>query len=232
MTDKKPGFFKRLFSRKPRDVDAEKEKVNRPSAAAAPPTSTDTVSGGKAKEKRGAAGGHGHTKAAIPSVTVDPPPDDKKSPAKKPVPAAAAAKQKKPRQETGSRSTAEEGTKQRRLSRKKRKDGPKGSAVVAPADPNQRLEFPTTPEMILAVHKRKPFLDKNEEWLVVELNEYECLVENLDIVKTIATHSQFFEVEPDELWEEFFEYVEEVPSYDEVINYDVWQEFRDEKYPC
>lgn len=86
--------------------------------------------------------------------------------------------------------------------------------------------------MILAYHQAKPFLDKNEEWLLVELNEYECLVDGLEIVKTIAKHSKFFEVEPDELWEEFFEYVEEMPSYDEVINFDVWQEFRDNKYPC
>jgi len=42
----------------------------------------------------------------------------------------------------------------------------------------------------------------------------------------------FLQVEPDELWEEFFEFVEDVPSYDEIINYDVWQEFRDVKYPC
>jgi hypothetical protein len=38
------------------------------------------------------------------------------------------------------------------------------------------------------------------------------------------------QVEPDELWEEFFEFVENVPSYDEIINYDVWQEFLLEKY--
>jgi len=40
------------------------------------------------------------------------------------------------------------------------------------------------------------------------------------------------QVEPDELWEEFFEFVENVPSYDEIINYDVWQEFLLEKYNC
>lgn len=39
-------------------------------------------------------------------------------------------------------------------------------------------------------------------------------------------------MEPDELWEEFFEFVENVPSYDEIINYDVWQEFLLEKYNC
>jgi len=86
--------------------------------------------------------------------------------------------------------------------------------------------------MILAHHKKKPFLNKNEEWLLVELNEFECLVESVDIIKTIAKHSKFFEVEPDELWEEFFEFVEEMPTYDDIINFDVWQEFRDEKYPC
>jgi hypothetical protein len=66
----------------------------------------------------------------------------------------------------------------------------------------------------------------------VELNEFECLVESMDIIKIIAKHSKFFEIDPDELWEEFFEFMEEVPSYDEIINYDVWQEFRDKKYPC
>jgi len=30
--------------------------------------------------------------------------------------------------------------------------------------------------------------------------------------RSIAEHSKFFEVEPDELWEEFFEFVDEVPS--------------------
>ena len=40
------------------------------------------------------------------------------------------------------------------------------------------------------------------------------------------------QVEPDELWEEFFEYVEDMPSYDEMINFDVWQEFRFNKYNC
>lgn len=86
--------------------------------------------------------------------------------------------------------------------------------------------------MILAHHQAKPFLNKNEEWLLVELNEFECLVDGLEVIRTIAKHSKFFEVEPDELWEEFFEFVDEVPSYDEVINFDVWQEFRDNKYPC
>ena len=67
---------------------------------------------------------------------------------------------------------------------------------------------------------------------MVELNEYECLVESLDIVRMIADHSKFFEVEPDDLWEEFFEFVEDQPIYDEIINLDIFREFRDQKYPC
>lgn len=99
-------------------------------------------------------------------------------------------------------------------------------------DTSQPLIFPTTPETILEYHKQKPILDENEEWLVVELNEFECLVDSLDVLRIIAKHSKFFEVSPDELWEEFFEFVDTVPSYDEVINFDVWQEFRDKKYTC
>ena len=99
-------------------------------------------------------------------------------------------------------------------------------------DLSKPLEFPCTPELILAYHKKKPFLSSNEEWLVVELNEYECLVESLDIVRMIADHSKFFEVEPDDLWEEFFEFVEDQPIYDEIINLDIFREFRDQKYPC
>jgi len=99
-------------------------------------------------------------------------------------------------------------------------------------DTAQPIVYPTTPEAILEYHKAMPFLDQNEEWLIVELNEYECLVDGIEIIKIIANHSKFFEVEPDELWEEFFQFVDDVPAYDEVINFDVWQEFRDKKYTC
>ncbi len=98
-------------------------------------------------------------------------------------------------------------------------------------DTSKELEFPCTPETVLAYHKNKPFLNSSEEWLIVELNEYECLIDSRDVISVIAKCSKFFEVEPDELWAEFFEFVEEVPAYDEVINYDIWQEFRDAKYP-
>lgn len=99
-------------------------------------------------------------------------------------------------------------------------------------DLSKPLEWPTTPEFVLEYHNHKNFLTKNEEWLLVELNEYECMVENDEIIKIIAKHSKFFEVDPPELLEEFFEWVDECPAYDEVINYDIWQEFTLAKYEC
>jgi len=121
----------------------------------------------------------------------------------------------------------------RRLRHRKRPISSNNTSVTGvQVDTSKPLEYPATPEMIYEYHRRRPFLDKNEEWLIMELNEYECLVDSLEVIKIIAKHSKFFEVEPDELWEEFFEFMEDVPSYDEIINYDVWQEFRDNKYPC
>ena len=99
-------------------------------------------------------------------------------------------------------------------------------------DLTKPLEWPTTPEFILEYHNAKTFLTKNEEWLLVELNEFECMVENEEIIKVMAKHSKFFEVDPPELLEEFFEWVDECPAYDEVINYDIWQEFTLAKYEC
>ena len=106
------------------------------------------------------------------------------------------------------------------------------SGVLCKVDISQPIIYPTTPETILEYHKAMPFLDENEEWLMVELNEYECLVDGIEIIRIIAKHSKFFEVEPDDLWEEFFQFVDDVPAYDEVINFDIWQEFRDKKYTC
>ncbi len=99
-------------------------------------------------------------------------------------------------------------------------------------DLTKPLEWPTTPEFVLEYHNHKNFLTKNEEWLLVELNEFECMVETEEIIKTIAKHSKFFEVDPPELLEEFFEWVDECPAYDEVINFDIWQEFTLAKYEC
>jgi len=61
-------------------------------------------------------------------------------------------------------------------------------------DTSRPLEFPATPEVILDYHRAKPFLNNNEEWLIVELNEFECLVDGIDILRIIAKHSKFFEV--------------------------------------
>ena len=116
-------------------------------------------------------------------------------------------------------------------SQRKRKKGGKKSSNVN-VDVSKPLDYPATPELILEYHKKKAFLNHTEEWLIVELNEFECLVDNYEMIKLMAKHSKFFEAEPDELVEEFFEFVEDVPSYDEIINYDVWQEFRDKKYLC
>ena len=58
------------------------------------------------------------------------------------------------------------------------------------------------------------------------------MVEDEEIIKTMAKHSKFFEVDPPELLEEFFEWVDECPAYDEIINYDIWQEFTLAKYEC
>lgn len=119
----------------------------------------------------------------------------------------------------------------RKISTAKKKKARKESTTVQ-INVEKPLDYPCTPELILEYHKRKAFLSRNEEWLLVELNEYECLIESQDIIKVIAKHSKFFEVDPDELWEEFFEFVEEMSCYDDIINYDVWQEFRDKKYLC
>ena len=99
-------------------------------------------------------------------------------------------------------------------------------------DVSKPIDYPCVPEILLEYQKAKPFLKPNEEWLLVELAEFECLIESVEILQIMAKHSKFFELDPPEMVEEFFEFVDDVPSYDEVINYDVWQEFRDKRYPC
>ena len=103
---------------------------------------------------------------------------------------------------------------------------------VSDAKLREPLEYPCVPELMLEHHKREPLLNPTEEWLLMELNEYECLIDSLHVVQLMAKHSKFFEVEPPELVDEFFAYVDSMPSYDEVINLDTWQEFRDVKYLC
>jgi len=99
-------------------------------------------------------------------------------------------------------------------------------------DVSKPLEWPAEPELVLEYHKAKSFLTPNEEWFLVELNEFECLVDSQEILSIMAQHTKYTEMEPDEYLEEFFEFVDDVATYDEIINYDVWQEFRDIKYPC
>ena len=92
------------------------------------------------------------------------------------------------------------------------------------------LKFPAPPELILEHHRKFPFLTPTEEWIIIELNEYECLVDSLEVIRIAAEHSKFFEVDPFELWQEFFEFVTDCCSFDNVINEDIWEEFNDKKY--
>ena len=166
------------------------------------------------------------TKKLERAHTVDATTTEKKPAEKKPVEKKPAPKKEAPAASGGGGGGgATTGGKRR----KKKKTTTKTDYCI---DTSKPLEYPCTPEQIIDYHKQKSFLSANEEWLVVELNEYECLVDSEEIIKIIAKHSKFFELDPPELWEEFFEFVEDVPSYDEVINYDVWQEFRDKCYPC
>ena len=114
--------------------------------------------------------------------------------------------------------------------RRRRKKAGGGSSSLS-IDVSKPLEFPCTPEVILAYHKRKAILSSTEEKIIVELTEFECLIDSREVLQMIAKHCKFIDVEPHDLWEEFFDFVDELSSYDEVINIDVWQEFKDEKYP-
>ena len=71
---------------------------------------------------------------------------------------------------------------QRRSSRR-RKNRPRLTKDLSFVDVSQPLEYPCTPETLLSYHKRKEMLGPTEEWLVVELNEYECLIESLEIIQ-------------------------------------------------
>lgn len=207
---KKPGFMQRFFSSKKLSVEEEPTEERKNKKLQRMHT-VDPASLSKALE--------GETQPT-PQVKDDTAANGKRSGQSETKVGGAKAK---PKPKPKSKLNREGSGKARR---KKKKKNEKISIDVS-----KGLTFPCTPEVILEYHKRKPFLKPNEEWLMVELNEYECLVDSMDIIKIIAKHSKFFEVEPDELWEEFFEWVDDVPAYDEVINYDIWQEFRDKKYP-
>lgn len=220
--DSKPGFFKRLFGGGSSKKSGEGSSSSR-------------ADGGASSSRHGSSSESSPTKMKPShSPLLAPPVKTRTSSSgssgggggRSPTAADAAQAERKPRRQTS-------GGQKKARSQKHRK---RTKTLIDPGaikvNLEKQIEFPTTPEMILAYHKARPFLTRNEEWLLVELNEYECLVDSIDIIRSIAEHSKFFEVEPDELWEEFFEFVDEVPSYDEIINYDVWQEFRDVKYQC
>lgn len=223
--DSKPGFFKRLFG------------------GGSSKKSDKSGSGGSKRSEGRQAGTSDNTATAAAGLSAAERPKPKHSPLLAPPVKTRTSSSGSDYSGggKGGMSSADTGGSQqarrpKQKGRKSTKHRKRTKAMIDPGaikvDVDKPIEFPTTPEMILAHHKAKPFLSHNEEWLLVELNEYECLVDSIDIIKNIAEHSKFFEVEPDQLWEEFFEFVDEVSSYDEIINYDVWQEFRDVKYQC
>ena len=110
----------------------------------------------------------------------------------KPKPAPVQEEKPKPKASQATGNSTAAGPKRR----KKKKKETKTDYCI---DTSKPLEYPTTPEQIIDYHKQKAFLSQNEEWLVVELNEYECLVDSEDIIKVIAKHSKFFEIDPPEL---------------------------------
>jgi len=135
--------------------------------------------------------------------------------------------QPKPRRTSESRTAPQKASIKKKGGKHRRQK--KGQIKV---DLSKPLSWPAEPELVLEYHKNKSFLTPNEEWMLVELNEFECLVDNKEILTIMARHSKYTEMDPPEYLEEFFEFVDDIPTYDEIINYDVWQEFRDIKYPC
>jgi len=94
------------------------------------------------------------------------------------------------------------------------------------------IEYPATPETILARHCARPFLDADELAALEELTEFECLVDGIDVIHAAAQHMRYFGVDPAQMWSEFFHYADDIAGYDKVINAEFWREFTDCKYPC
>lgn len=218
--DSKPGFFKRLFGGSSKKSSDKSTRPDGSTSTSRHSSSSESTSPTKPKPQ--------HSPMLAPPVKTRTSSSGSSSGRRSPTTPTGDGSEaaRKPRRQTSGGQRAKKSQKHRKRTKTLIDPG----AIKVNVD--KPIEFPTTPEMILAYHKTRPFLTHNEEWLLVELNEYECLVDSIDIIKTIADHSKFFEVEPDQLWEEFFEFVDEVSSYDEIINFDVWQEFRDVKYQC
>jgi len=92
------------------------------------------------------------------------------------------------------------------------------------------LEYPATPETMLARHGARPFLDADELAVLEELGAFECLVGGAEVIRAVAQHARYFGVDPAQLWDEFFRF--EDKDYDDVVDVDVWRQFTDRKYPC
>ena len=221
---KKPGFMQRLFSSKKLNVDEDQSKESKDSNKKLQRMHT-VDSGSLARENDNT------EKKKNKAVSKDDAAVNGKDSSKSGSKASSSASTKPAAAKARPALTAKPKRDDTCTGKRKKKKKKKKADEQLEIDISKELTFPCTPEIVLEYHKRKPFLGHNEEWLMVELNEFECLLDSMKIVKIIAKHSKFFEVEPDELWEEFFEWVDDIPAYDEVINYDIWQEFRDKKYP-
>jgi len=108
-----------------------------------------------------------------------------------------------------------------------------GTASAAAGAAEGPVQFPTTPESMLARHRARPYLDADELATLEDLDEFECLVGGVEVIRAAARHARYFGVEPARLWEEFFRFVSEGDAdYDDVIDAHVWRQFTDRKYPC
>lgn len=92
-------------------------------------------------------------------------------------------KKKAQRKKQGLKRSADDSRMHRRMSSRRRRNRPPLTKDLSFVDISQPLEFPCPPELLLSYHKRKELLGPTEEWLIVELNEYECLVESLEIIQ-------------------------------------------------
>lgn len=54
------------------------------------------------------------------------------------------------------------------------------------------VEYPATPETILARHCARPFLDADELAVLEELNEFECLVDGVAVIRAAAQHARYY----------------------------------------
>lgn len=92
-------------------------------------------------------------------------------------------KRKQTTKKKGIKRPADDSSMQKRMSSRRRRSNTLLIKDLSFVDISQPLDYPCPPELLLSYHKRKELLGPTEEWLVVELNEYECLVESLEIIQ-------------------------------------------------